>query len=105
MGDKLQVLNLGAGLDTRAFWDEKLSSKAITYIEVDETAVVEFKNKSLDKLKAEGKISEPLCDRKVIPMDFKSESVKDLPTKCNEGTQSFNQEVPTCWILEGLVMY
>merc|ERR1712224_1164142 len=38
-------------------------------------------------------------------MDFTKESVKDLPTKCNEGTQSFNQEVPTCWILEGLVMY
>lgn len=38
-------------------------------------------------------------------MDFSKESVKDLPTKCNEGTQCFNSEVPTCWILEGLVMY
>jgi len=46
-------------------------------------------------------------------MDFSKESVKDLPTKCNdEGTESdfgntqcFNLEIPTCWILEGLVMY
>ena len=38
-------------------------------------------------------------------MDFSTESVKDLPTKCNEGTKCFNSEIPTCWILEGLVMY
>ena len=41
----------------------------------------------------------PKCQRLVISMDFKKESIKDLP---NHGYQS---TLPTCWILEGLVMY
>ena len=32
-------------------------------------------------------------------MDFSKESTKDLPT------HGFNHALPTCWILEGLVMY
>jgi len=32
-------------------------------------------------------------------MDFNKESAKDLPT------HGYDSSVPTCWILEGLVMY
>merc|ERR1712086_185088 len=39
-----------------------------------------------------------MCERQVISMDFAKESTKDLPT---HGMK----EMPTCWVLEGLVMY
>lgn len=32
-------------------------------------------------------------------MDFNKESVKDLPK------HGVDQSIPTCWILEGLIMY
>lgn len=46
--EKLQILNLGAGVDTRAFWDQGLYNKAITYLEVDAAEVNDAKNKVLD---------------------------------------------------------
>ena len=45
----LQVLNLGSGVDTRAFWDERLKHKAITYLEVDTEPVNNAKNKVLEE--------------------------------------------------------
>jgi O-methyltransferase involved in polyketide biosynthesis len=70
-----------------------------TFIEVDTKPVNDHKQKILDDLKSKGELIDPLCERKVISQDFSIESTKDLPT------HGFNQEVPTCWILEGLVMY
>lgn len=95
---KKQVLNLGAGLDTRAFWFESLKS-ADCYIEVDTKPITDLKNKNFDKLKKEGKLPTPFCERKVIAMDFSKERTKDLS---NYGV---NKTIPICWILEGLVMY
>ena len=46
--ESLQVLNLGAGVDTRAFWSEVLKNKAITYLEVDTEPVHNAKNKVLE---------------------------------------------------------
>lgn len=89
----LQCVNLGAGADTRSFWFDSLK-KVKSYIEVDTNAVNEFKNKVFADLGVT-----PLCERQVISLDFSKESVKDLPR------HGFNTELPSCWILEGLIMY
>lgn len=86
-------------MDTRAYWDENLKASSM-YIEVDSQSVNDSKSKVFEDLKAKGEFKdEPFCERKVISMDFSKESTKDLPT------HGFSQEVPTCWILEGLIMY
>jgi len=66
---------------------------------VDTDPIIKAKTKILDQLRIENKITVPICKREVISMDFTKESTKDLP---NHG---FDKEMPTCWILEGLVMY
>lgn len=68
--------------------------KVERYVEVDVESLNNYKAKKLEELKAE-----PLCTRQVISMDFSKESTKDMP---NHG---FDPSLPTCWILEGLVMY
>jgi methyltransferase (TIGR00027 family) len=95
-GDK-QVINMGCGVDTRAFWDESLKGMQ-TYVEVDALAVNEYKAKVLEEVKAASGLPEQVCERLVVSMDFKKESTKDLPT---HGVKM----MPTCWVLEGLVMY
>ena len=89
----LQCVNLGAGADTRAFWLDSLK-KVKSYIEVDTSEVNTFKEKVLAALDVT-----PICERKMISLDFSQESVKDLPT------HGFDSTIPTCWILEGLIMY
>lgn len=95
---KKQVLDMGSGVTTRMFWDENLKSVNL-YLEVDQKAVQDSKQKILDDLKEKGILKEPMCPRKIISMDFSKESTKDLPK------HGFDKDVPTCWILEGLVMY
>ena len=80
-------------MDTRAFWVDSLN-QVESYTEVDVQSMNELKAKKLDEAEAKA-----LCERKVISMDFKKESTKDMP---NHG---FDPSLPTCWILEGLVMY
>ena len=63
-------------------------------MEVDDAKVNNAKIKKLEEL---GEVSK--CQRLVVSMDFQKESIKDLP---NHGYQA---TLPTCWILEGLVMY
>ena len=94
------MLNLGAGLDTRAFWDDALKTCTL-YVEVDSAEVNKYKNGVLDGLKAEGKLPDPQCKRNIVSMDFKKETIADLPSKGSD----FDKEKQTCWILEGLVMY
>ena len=91
---------MGSGLDTRAYWDDSLQD-CTHYLECDAKEVNDYKNGVLEGLKTAGDLPETQCKRSVISMDFKKESVKDLPTK---GTE-FDPAKPTCWILEGLVMY
>jgi len=89
----MQVTNLGCGVDTRPFWLDCLK-KVERYVEVDVETINTFK---ADKLKEVEEKS--LCPRQVITMDFMTETIKDLP---NHG---YDKSLPTCWILEGLVMY
>ncbi len=90
---KKQVLNLGVGFDTRAFWLKCLKN-IDQYIEVDVEKVMNLKAKILEEQGAK-----PLCKRVTISMDFSKESVKDLHK------HGVDNSTPTCWVLEGLVMY
>ena len=92
-GKKCQVACLGAGMDTRAFFMECLA-KVQKYTEVDVQSINDFKTKKIAESGAKAH-----CERSVISMDFSKESTKDLPT------HGFDPALPTCWILEGLVMY
>jgi O-methyltransferase involved in polyketide biosynthesis len=77
-----QVLNLGAGVDTRAFWLESLKGVADScyYIEVDTAPVLKFKEERLQlpRTKEGVAATTPLCHRKVVTLDFSKESVQDL---------------------------
>ena len=95
-----QVFNMGSGLDTRAFWDDGMKECTL-YVECDAKEVNDFKNGVLDGLKEAGGLPEPHCKRTIISMDFKKESTADIPSKGS----GFDPSGPTCWILEGLVMY
>lgn len=88
---------MGCGVDTRAFWDESLKGME-AYVEVDAKPVNDYKIKVLEEVKAKEGLPEQVCERQVISMDFSKESTKDLPA---HGLK----EMPTCWVLEGLVMY
>mmetsp|Transcript_11657 Transcript_11657/g.17119 ORF Transcript_11657/g.17119 Transcript_11657/m.17119 type:complete len:317 (-) Transcript_11657:335-1285(-) len=93
-----QVVNLGAGMDTRPFWDECLKDSNL-YIEVDTREVQDYKQTVFAKIKSKGELPSSFCQRKVVSMDFTKESTKSLP---DYGIQF---DKPTCWILEGLIMY
>ena len=54
---KVQVTNLGAGVDTRAFWFEPLA-KAERYVEVDVESLQKYKTKKVEELK-----EQPKCPR------------------------------------------
>jgi methyltransferase (TIGR00027 family) len=100
-----QVVNLGAGMDTRPYWLESLkSSKGNTlYWDIDTASIMNHKQKILEELKKEkgDQVAQPLCQIKAIAMDFSKESITEiLPLK-----HDFQRSVPTCWILEGLIMY
>eukprot|EP00501_MAST-03F_sp_TOSAG23-6_P001935 GSMAST32.ASY1.ANO1.2016.1 assembled CDS len=90
-----QVLNLGAGYDTRAFWDTSLGDVDL-YIEVDEMRVNTPKEKILQELESLPKL---ICPRRCISLNFETETIQDLPK------YDFNSSIPTCWVLEGLIMY
>ena len=92
-GKKCQVASLGAGMDTRAFFVESCK-KVERYVEVDVKELNDWKTKKLNEVEAKS-----FCERQVISMDFSKESTKDMPT------HGFDPSLPTCWILEGLVMY
>ena len=96
-----QILDLGAGLDTRPFWLQSLAS-ADVFIEVDTKPICDWKAKILTQVEArKGASLSPICKRQVVPMNFEKESVKDLP---NHGVGGPGEAI-SCWLLEGLIMY
>lgn len=96
-----QVVNLGAGLDTRVYWLDSLK-KATAYWEIDAASVMNHKQKILDRLQEKGELPKALCPRKAISMDFSKESIADLPERHKYPSIT---TCATCWILEGLIMY
>lgn len=85
-----QVVILGAGLDARAF---RLPWTAETQVyEVDRPAVMEYKRAILADLL-------PGCQRHEIAADLNQDWVAPLLQ------QGYQREVPTIWLLEGVLMY
>lgn len=85
-----QVVILGAGMDTRAF---RLSLPPNTTIyELDQSIVLDYKNSILQAYS-------PQCQRYTIEADLRK------PWKHLLLEQSFNINLPSIWLLEGLVMY
>ena len=97
-GDKKQMVNLGAGVDTRPYWLSCLS-RATSYWEVDTENVMKYKQLKLDLLKERKELPDPMCPIHSISMDFSKESIADLPK------HNFDSSIPSCWLLEGLIMY
>ena len=64
-----QIVNLGAGLDTRPYWMESLK-KCKFYWEIDTASVMTHKQKVLQHVKESGKLPEDLCTIKTISMTF-----------------------------------
>ncbi|MGK7888618.1 MAG: SAM-dependent methyltransferase [Leptolyngbyaceae cyanobacterium] len=85
-----QIVILGAGMDTRAF-RLSLPSETVIY-ELDQAPVLAYKNEMLQD-------DSPACQRHVIDADLTQPWQHLLLNK------GFNPDVPSVWLLEGLLMY
>ncbi len=89
-----QIVLLGAGLDTRAYRFKPLLINKHTIFEVDFETVNRYKEEILQE-------EEPLCHMVRISADISM--VNNLMSKLREA--GFLSNIPTFWILEGLVYY
>lgn len=88
-----QIILLGAGLDTRVYRLSSLQNNTHRVFELDLPIIVQYKAEML-------KDERPLCELVRISTDLsKSEWIPDLKKT------GFNVEIPSFWILEGLVYY
>mmetsp|Transcript_90077 Transcript_90077/g.209561 ORF Transcript_90077/g.209561 Transcript_90077/m.209561 type:complete len:297 (+) Transcript_90077:54-944(+) len=92
---ELQVVVLGAGLDTRAYRLESLRSKPV--FEVDFAEVLEAKQTILSGGTTP---AEPLAKRAAVAADFSDGSWRDSLVAAG-----FNTLRPSLWLLEGLSGY
>eukprot|EP00931_Biecheleriopsis_adriatica_P038978 TRINITY_DN22293_c0_g1_i1.p1 TRINITY_DN22293_c0_g1~~TRINITY_DN22293_c0_g1_i1.p1 ORF type:complete len:297 (+),score=53.82 TRINITY_DN22293_c0_g1_i1:60-950(+) len=101
-----QVVNLGAGMDTRAV--RLRFPSGVTVFELDKPELFEVKELLLQPmLHPEEKA---LCKRVVIPVDFESppEAFHDQPAAYWKRLllqAGFDVKKPSCWVLEGLTYY
>ena len=90
---KSQIVLLGAGLDTRAYRFEPLQTNTHTFFEIDFSSVIQYKEEILDD-------DQPLCDLIRISADISNHKwTYDLLES------GFVCDLPSFWILEGLVYY
>jgi methyltransferase (TIGR00027 family) len=87
-----QIVLLAAGYDTRAYRLE-WPAKTILF-EIDQPAVLSHKAEILNTVHAT-----PRCDRRAIGVDLASNWSEPLLKA------GFRQEIPSLWLLEGLLMY
>jgi len=92
-----QLVNLGAGLDTRAFrLDCFLGLEAV--FEVDMEVINVSKTKILEKLGVT-----PICEKvEIVSLDF-LDAGKSLKTELQ--AKGFNAQKPTVFVAEGLIQY
>lgn len=88
-----QIVLLGAGLDTRAYRVEALKTNKHTIFEIDFSTIIGYKEEILSN-------EQPLCDLIRLSVDLSNPEWVAL--LINAG---FSSELPTFWILEGLVYY
>lgn len=88
-----QIVMLGAGLDTRAYRVKSLEKSNYTIFEVDLSPIISYKETILSK-------ERPLCKLRRIIGDLRNDQwIKAL---IKEG---YDENIPTFWIVEGLVYY
>ena len=88
-----QIVLLGAGLDTRAYRFKPLQFNRNIVFEIDFPIVIDYKEKIMQKEK-------PLCNiirlsADLVDPDWSSRLIKN----------GFSKDIPTFWVLEGLVYY
>ena len=98
-GDK-QVINVGAGVDTRPYWLSCLSH-ATYYWAIDTVSVIKYKHTILDGLEKKGQLPCLMCPIRTVSMDVGKESIVNVLSEAYK----FDTSIPSCWILEGLIMY
>jgi methyltransferase (TIGR00027 family) len=92
-----QLVNLGAGLDTRSFRLECFKELKAVF-EVDMEVVNSGKMKVLEKLNVT-----PFCEKyEIISIDFLD---KDKSLKAELSAKDFNEDMPTVFFAEGLIQY
>ena len=95
-GSGFQIVNLGAGLDARAYRLESLYACRAFY-EVDQAVVGDVKDRAMETLNAVA-----LCPRATLAVDL----VEELPRLGRAlKAAGFSTNHPTLWLLEGLTMY
>jgi methyltransferase (TIGR00027 family) len=88
-----QIVLLGAGLDTRAYRFKPLQINKHTIFEIDFPTLINYKEMTLKKEK-------PICDLVRISADLSDAEWSSRLLK-----NGFSVEIPTFWVLEGLVYY
>jgi len=88
-----QIVELGAGLDTRAYRFKLLHKNKHTIFEIDFPKVIQYKNKIL-------KDEKPYCDVVRLSTDLSKSKWISILLK-----SGFSKNIPTFWILEGLAYY
>ena len=90
---KSQIVLLGAGLDTRAYRFKPLQKNLHTVYEIDFPIINQYKEDILED-------EQPLCNLVRISVDI---SKQDWTSELIKS--GFSSEIPTFWVLEGLVYY
>ena len=88
-----QIVLLGAGLDTRAYQFKPFQNNRQIIYEIDFPIVIDYKEKLMQKKKPLCKIVRLSAD--LVDPDWSSHLIKN----------GFSSEIPTFWVLEGLVYY
>ncbi|BCL40150.1 SAM-dependent methyltransferase [Nostoc sp. MS1] len=86
-----QVVNLGAGMDTRAFrlnWPQETK-----YYEIDYPEVLNYKNEILKNVPT-------TCSRYSVAVDLTDTNWVELLLQ-----QGYDKNIPSVWLLEGLIYY
>jgi methyltransferase (TIGR00027 family) len=90
---KSQIVLLGAGLDTRAYRFRPVQKGSHTIFEIDLPLIIHYKEKILHS-------EQPLCSLVRISVDLSD------PAWASKLVESgFSTEIPSFWVLEGLVYY
>ncbi len=90
---KSQIVLLGAGLDTRAYRFKPLQTHSHTIFEIDYSTLINYKDEILHG-------EQPLCDLVRLSADLSSPEWTFLLTE-----NGFSKDIPSFWILEGLIYY
>lgn len=88
-----QIVLLGAGLDTRAYKFKPLQDNSHVIYEIDFPIVIDYKEKLMQKRK-------PLCNVVRLSADLVDSNWSSFLIK-----NGFSKDIPTFWVLEGLVYY